>query len=140
MQHLVRRANLEDAIAVDSAGTAAYHAGERADHRSRATAMERGIAITSIARQFVESDFSDFDYVLAMDQANLDQLASLCPDDDAREKLFLMRSFDSRSEAAASVPDPYYGGAGGFDDVFDICQAACEGLLSHLKKVHRLGE
>ncbi len=138
MQDLVEKANLGHAIEVDSAGTAAYHAGEKADPRSRSTAKARGITLRSIARQFVASDFENFDYVLAMDQDNFYNLESIADNPDSRERLHLFRSFDSESPEGADVPDPYYGGANGFNDVFDICEAACRGLLDHLRQEHKL--
>ena len=138
MQHLINQAGLASEIEVDSAGTAAYHVGKRADARSRKTATDRGIELPSIARQFVDSDFARFDYVLAMDQDNYDDLLALCETDSQRQRLALLRSFDSESPPGASVPDPYYGGAEGFTEVFEICQAACRGLLEHIKAEHGL--
>ena len=138
MHDLVEKAGLSDSIAIDSAGTGAYHVGEKADPRSRSTAEARGLRLRSISRQFVASDFEAFDYVLAMDGDNLDNLQSLASSDDAQERLYLFRSFDSASPEGADVPDPYYGGPSGFDDVFDICKAACRGLLAHIQKEHQL--
>lgn len=134
MQALLENEGLTEQIEVDSAGTAAHHVGERADPRARQTATQRGLELTSIARQFVVEDFARSDYVLAMDQDNYDNLLALAPDEEGRSKLYLFRSFDSESEKGASVPDPYYGGPGGFDEVFDICSAACLGLLDHVRK------
>jgi protein-tyrosine phosphatase len=139
MQDLVEKAGLTSAIELDSAGTGAYHVGEKADRRSRSTAEARGIRLTSISRQFLASDFQAFDYVLAMDPDNYDNLQEIATGDDALERLFLFRSFDPESEEGAAVPDPYYGGPGGFDEVFDICEAACRGLLDHIRKEHALG-
>ena len=138
MQHLINEAGLAGEIEVDSAGTAAYHIGKRADARSRKAAKARGIELPSIARQFAGSGFSRFDYVLAMDQDNYDDLAELCETDSQRQRLALLRSFDSESAAGASVPDPYYGGPEGFTEVFEICEAACRGLLEHIKTEHGL--
>lgn len=138
MQHLIRQAGLEGEIEVDSAGTAAYHAGERADRRSRATATERGVELPSIARQAVCEDFERFNYILAMDQDNFNELRELCGNAGQLEKLSLLRDFDPASPTGASVPDPYYGGAEGFDEVFDICHAACRGLLAQIKAQHGL--
>ena len=138
MQGLVENAGLGDAIAIDSAGTGAYHVGEKADPRSRSTAEARGLTLRSISRQFVASDFETFDYVLAMDQDNFENLQSLAGNAEAQRRLFLFRSFDPVSPEGADVPDPYYGGPHGFDDVFDICQAACQGLLAHIQQTHQL--
>ena len=136
MCQLVEEAGLSGEIAVESAGTASYHVGERPDSRSQATATQRGVALPSVARQFVRADFDRFDYVIAMDANNLSDLRDL--GEDAHEPLYLFRSFDSDSPEGSAVPDPYYGGARGFEDVFDICMAACQGLLSHLRHTHKL--
>lgn len=131
-RHLVEQAGLTDQIEIDSAGTAAYHAGEPPDRRSAATARRRGVPLRGRARQFVREDFARFDHVLAMDQHNLDALRQLAPDDAARDRVRLLRDHDPSSAAGAEVPDPYYGGPDGFDEVFDICMAACRGLLDEL--------
>jgi protein-tyrosine phosphatase len=135
MQDLVDKAGLGHLIEIDSAGTDAYHAGEKADARSRKTAKARGLRLTSIARQFQVSDFEAFDYVLAMDASNYENLAAMA-NESSSPKLHMFRSFDPQSPAGAGVPDPYYGGPDGFDEVFDICEAACRGLLDHLKNTH----
>lgn len=138
MQHLVDAEGLGDHVELDSAGTGAWHAGERADARARATAAGRGLELTSIARQFEPEDFARFDYVVAMDEQNLRELERLAASDDDRAKLHLFRSFDPASPPGAAVPDPYYGGDQGFEEVFDICEAACRGLLAHLRREHGL--
>ncbi|MEM9456590.1 MAG: low molecular weight protein-tyrosine-phosphatase [Myxococcota bacterium] len=133
-RHLVAEGGHEGTFEIDSAGTAAYHAGEPPDRRSTATAQRRGVALTGSARQFRGSDFYRFDYVLAMDRSNRDALQRLAPDDAAREKLALLRDYDPDAPPDAEVPDPYYGGPEGFDRVFDICMAACRGLLAELTR------
>ncbi len=138
MLGLVREAGLSDAIEVDSAGTSSYHVGERADPRARAVAKKAGVEVSGSARQFEVTDFSRFDYVLAMDQANFDDLERLLPDGDYRGRLSLLRRFDSLSSAGASVPDPYYGGEEGFREVLEVCEAACRGLLEHIRAEHGL--
>ncbi len=138
MQALVVEAELDHAIEVDSAGTAAYHVGERADERSRETAKRRGVELRSRGRRFEDHDFEHFDYVLAMDHDNLARLHDKAPHDEAREKTMLLRAFEGEHAADEPVPDPYYGGASGFEDVFDICERACRGLLAHLRAEHEL--
>jgi protein-tyrosine phosphatase len=137
MLHLLREAGLEAAVAVDSAGTAAYHLGKRPDPRTLAAAARRGIALPSLARQFQAKDFARFDYVLAMDAENLGELRALAPNEEALARLHLLRSFEPGA-AALDVPDPYYGGAQGFETVLDLCEAACAGLLRELIARHRL--
>ena len=135
---LVADAGLDEQILVDSAGTGAWHVGEPADLRSRQTARRRGVTLTSRARQFEARDFARFDYVLALDRENRRELAHLAPDSGAQRKIHLLRRFDAESDGPDDVPDPYYGGHDGFDRVFDICHAACRGLLVFLIAEHGL--
>jgi protein-tyrosine phosphatase len=138
MQHLIEQAGLADRIELDSAGTGAYHVGEKPDRRSAGAALRRGIQLRGCARQFERSDFDDFDYVVAMDSSNHRDLLALCRSADDRGKVSLLRDFDPASPRGASVPDPYFGGERGFDEVLDICQAACEHLLARLRREHGL--
>lgn len=139
MRHLVKQAGLEHAIAVDSAGTGAWHVGEAPDRRSQVVGKRRGIPLGGQARQFKSADFSRFDYVLAIDRDIQAELADLAPSPEARAKIHLLRAFDPASPRDADVPDPYYGGPEGFEHVFDLCEAACRGLLDHLRRNHGLG-
>ncbi len=138
MRHLLAEAGLTGAIALDSAGTGDWHVGNPRDPRSCATGQRRGIPLSGVARHFQEADFSRFDLVLAMDRKNRDDLLRLAPDPAARAKVKLLRAFDPTAPADAEVPDPYFGGAAGFDEVFDICLRACRGLLEHLRREHGL--
>jgi protein-tyrosine phosphatase len=135
MIKLVTDAGLSDRIRIDSAGTGAYHVGERADARSRATALQRGITLESRARLFVAEDFERFDYLLAMDSKNLAHMERMARGDAQRKKLALLRSYDPQAKGR-DVPDPYY--EDNFDEVFDICEAGCRGLLTHIVQTHRL--
>jgi protein-tyrosine phosphatase len=137
MRHLVHEAGLDGAITVDSAGTGAWHVGEERDRRSRAVAKKRDMPITGPARQFARSDFDRFDLVLALDEENARELRRVAPTDEARAKIRLLREFDASAAPGAEVPDPYYGGPEGFELVFDICLAACRGLLENLQKAPR---
>jgi low molecular weight protein-tyrosine phosphatase len=134
MNGLLQRERLDGAVAVESAGTAGYHAGELPDRRARAAAKARGLVLESRARQFLASDFARLDYVVAMDEENLSNLEALAPDAAARSKLRLLRSFDPAAPPGAAVPDPYYGGEDGFSHVLDLCEAACSGLIEHLRR------
>ena len=134
MKRLVADEGLAHVIDVDSAGTAAYHVGERADKRSRQHAERRGISLDSRARQFVDRDFGSMDYVLAMDESNLEDLQSLPGAADYDGHLVLFRTFDPIAPSGAEVPDPYYGGDRGFEEVLDLCEAACRGLLGHVRE------
>ena len=87
-----------------------------------------------MARQFVPADFDRYTHVIAMDRANRDELLKMTRGPQDRAKVALLRSFDATAPAEAEVPDPYYGGAKGFDEVFDICDRACRGLLAQLRR------
>ena len=132
MLHLIKERHLQDQIEVDSAGTAGYHIGDPPDKRSLRAARQRGVELPSRARRFEASDFSKFDYVLAMDDANLQSLKQLARPGE-RAKVHLLRSFDPGAPAGSSVPDPYYGGDQGFEEVLDQCFSACQGLLDKLE-------
>lgn len=134
MRALVEREQLEAVVFVDSAGTSAYHVGEPPDARSREAARERGIDISGSARQFRKADWDAFDYVVAMDAANHETLLAMTTSNGARGKLHLLRAFDADSPPDASVPDPYYGGPRGFEEVLDLCEKACRGLLEHVRR------
>lgn len=129
MAHLVAERGLQGHYLLDSAGTSAHHTGERPDRRSAATAAARGIELPGRSRQFLASDFERFDFIVAMDQSNLNNLRRLAPSEEAEAKLSLLRQFDPKSPDGAEVPDPYYGGSRGFEDVLDIVIAGCTGLL-----------
>jgi protein-tyrosine phosphatase len=135
MRALIEREGLQDEIEVDSAGTGSWHVGSAPDERASAAAQARGVALAGTARQVRRADFEDFDLLLAMDRANLQELRRLAPDARAREKVRLLRDFDpaSRGTGGLDVPDPYYGAEGGFAEVFELVQAACEGLLDDIR-------
>jgi low molecular weight protein-tyrosine phosphatase len=132
---LVRVAGLEEAIELDSAGTGAWHVGAPPDERATQTASARGVLLDGAARQVREEDFEDFDLILAMDRSNLAQLQRLAPDERARARVRMLREFDPASAGLGDldVPDPYYGGPRGFEEVLDLVQAACAGLLEELR-------
>ena len=134
---LVRDAGLEDRIAIESRGTGDWHTGEPADARARAAAQRRGVTLDGVACRFDRDDFARFDYILSMDTRVLDTLRRLARSDDERDRVHNFRAFDPDAPPDAPVPDPYYGGADGFDEVFDICEAGCRGLLAEVRD--RLG-
>jgi len=136
MRHLVKQEGLEREIAVASAGTGDWHVGSPRDKRSQATGHARGIPLSGTARQFTASDFARYDYVVAMDRANRDALLAMARNDDDRAKVSMLRAFDREAPPEAEVPDPYYGGARGFDVVFDVCEAGCRGLLAQIRREH----
>ena len=134
MRHRLEEAGLADAIEVESAGTGGWHAGDPPDPRASAEARARGIAMDGRAQQFGPGDFERFDLVLAMDRENAAHLRRVAPGAEAAGKVRLLREFDPGAEGDLSVPDPYYGGADGFAAVFAQIDAACRGLIDHLRR------
>lgn len=134
MRHLVAEAGLQDSIELDSAGTGAWHVGEPPDTRATAAARKRGIELSGQARRFEPSDFDDFDLVVAMDRSNRAALMRLAGDGPNLGKIRMLREFDPAAPPDAEVPDPYYGGRDGFDEVLEIVQRACRGLLADLSR------
>ncbi len=132
---MVEQEGLGDHIETDSAGTHAYHTGEGADRRAFASARNRGVDLSPHrARQVREDDFHRFDYVLAMDRENYDDLMSLSPSGTAdRVRMFL--GFAPHLDHD-EVPDPYYGGPDGFDRVLDMIEEAAAGLLEEIRTRH----
>jgi protein-tyrosine phosphatase len=124
-------ANLGGRIRVDSAGTHGYHVGDSPDPRSQKAAKARGYDLSALrARRFERHDFERFDLVLAMDRENRAFLARLCPPSSGH-KLRLVMEY-ARNHAVPEVPDPYYGGAEGFETVLDMLEDAARGLLAAL--------
>ena len=131
MHSLLMEHGLESQVTVDSAGTGAWHIGEPADSRSRDCAKRQGVTLTSSARQVTRDDFDRFDLLLAMDRENYADLIDLAPSAH-RSKVRLFLSFQPEADRK-DVPDPYFGGPGGFDNVYEICVTGCLGLLSYLR-------
>lgn len=134
MRHLVAERGLSGEIHIESAGTGDWHVGDAADARARAAGQRRGYRLDRRAQQFRQPFFDRFDYVLAADQENQHSLERLAPDAEARDKIRLLRSFDPSAPPGAEIPDPYYGSPDGFDEVLDLCESACRGLLDHLER------
>jgi protein-tyrosine phosphatase len=136
MRHVLLEAGLDSRVEVASAGTGAWHVGERPDPRARAAAARRGIDLHSIARQVTREDLDSFDLILAADADNQRDLLALAGEDPARRaRIRRLREFDHASvdTGELDVPDPYYGGPEGFDQVLDIVDAACRGLLAEIR-------
>jgi len=131
-RHHVTEARLSDEIIIDSAGTHAYHVGSPPDRRAAAAAERRGISLGGIrARRVNDEDFERFDYIIAMDLDNVERLKDDAPPKHHRKvKLFLEYSSGKERE----VPDPYYGGASGFERVLDLVEEASRGLLEALSR------
>ena len=132
-RHLVQQEGHDSWIRTDSAGTHAYHIGKQPDSRAQQTARNRGIDLSDLrGRKAISNDFHEFDYVLAMDDDNFQNLQSICPA-GLEDKLSLFLDF-SNEYSETQVPDPYYGGDQGFEHVFDLVESASRGLLEDIKK------
>jgi protein-tyrosine phosphatase len=124
MRRLIDEQGLD--IEIDSAGTGGWHAGEPPDERATLAARRRGVTLEGAARQVQPADFRRFDMLIALDRSNLRDLVALAPDEEAAAKVRLL-------VADADVPDPYYGGDRGFENVLDMVEAACRELLDELR-------
>jgi protein-tyrosine phosphatase len=121
-------------VEIDSAGTHDYHVGSEPDRRAVAAAARRGIDLSSLrARHISDADFERFDLILAMDEENLRELRRRAPK-EYHGRIHLIMEF-APSPLARSVPDPYYGGAEGFENVLDLLEEAAQGLLAHVRSV-----
>lgn len=130
---LVQQRNLHGSIEIDSAGTHAYHVGEPPDRRAQSTATQRGIDLSDLrARPVSSKDFETYDYILAMDEDNYATLMTQCPE-DAKQKVHLFLSYAPHLNRR-EVPDPYYGGQKGFENVFDMIDHAAKGLLDEIER------
>ncbi|MCD8164722.1 MAG: low molecular weight phosphotyrosine protein phosphatase [Bacteroides sp.] len=132
MEELLRKEGLEGVIEIDSAGILGYHQGELPDSRMRQHAAHRGYNLTHRSRPVNSRDFEEFDLILGMDDRNIEDLRSLAPDVDSLNKIGRMTDY-CRTVVADHVPDPYYGGASGFERVLDILEDVCVGLLDSLR-------
>lgn len=130
---MVLQAGLQDRIHIDSCGTGDWHIGHSPDERSASTALTRGYDLSHLrSRQIHSSDFQRFDYILVMDNKNLSDVKALCPADYAGQiELFL--NYANNYSSTVEVPDPYYGGASGFDHVIDLVEDASQSLLNTLQ-------
>lgn len=138
MRRLLQAEALIEHVEIDSAGTGDWHVGHPPDRRAAEAAKRRGIEVRGRARTVRTEDFDYFDYVIAMDLSNFADLHELAPHEEAKGKIRLLRDFDPASPPRSEVPDPYYGGGDGFETVLDICEAACLGLLEHIRERHGL--
>lgn len=137
---LVKKKGLSDKIFCDSAGTANYHIGKDPDHRSCDVASRYKITLEHKARQFFENDFEDFDYIVAMDRSNFENIKRLKAQGSIEGKVFLMRKFDPLKDKEEDVPDPYYGGLSGFEEVYKMLLRSCENLLEYLLNEHQIND
>lgn len=127
----VGEAGLDGRFEIDSAGTGSWHVGDTPDPRAVSVAREHGVVLDSRARQVTPSDLEHFDHVVAMDRNNLRDLERMADASTATARMSLLRDFDPHPESP-DVPDPYYGGAEGFEEVYRIVSRSCDALLAHL--------
>lgn len=135
MNGAVKKAGLDDKIKCDSAGTIAFHEGEKADARMQSHAVKRDYDLTSIARKIKFNDFEKFDYIITMDNANYADVLGMDTEGLYSYKVSKMTDYCTK-HSDTEVPDPYYGGPEGFEHVLDLLEDACEGLLEKIKKDH----
>lgn len=130
---LIEGKGLNNKYLIDSAGTSANHIGEKADSRMRETALQHNIELTSRARQVLAEDFDIFDIIIVMDESNFRNLEIIANQNNKdSSKIRLMREFDNQPEDM-NVPDPYYGGQKGFENVYQIIKRSCNNLLDYLE-------
>lgn len=132
--HKVTARGLENRIEIDSAGTHAFHVGSPPDSRAQQAAAERGIDLSAlVGRRVASADFDVFDYILAMDDENYQNLIAMCPNEEHKHKISLFLEYAPQMNTR-EVPDPYYGGGSGFERVLDLVDAASDGLLASIER------
>jgi protein-tyrosine phosphatase len=131
--HHAQEREVSERFEIDSAGTGSWHIGEAPDTRICQVAARRGIEMSGCARQFSRSDFDRFDLILVMDRQNYEVLSRLAPNDEKRAKIRFLREFDPQGGKRSPVPDPYYEGRDGFEEVFQIVDRSIRGLLNELE-------
>ena len=136
-RHQVKEAGLSDRFEIDSAGTSSYHIGDPPDERTTAVAQLRGVKLSGAARQLAGADLDSFDYVVAMDSDNHSAIKRLAQS-GSRAEVRMLREFDAQANGDVDVPDPYYGGARGFENVHDIVDRSCRDFLTHLREKHQI--
>lgn len=135
--HLTVERGVQSIIVADSAGTSGFHAGELPDPRAMETTVTHGIELTHLSRKLDFDDFLKFDYILSMDSANLDIILAMQKrSGHSRAKVLMMRSFDPEADDDMDVPDPYYGGINGFDEVYQMLMRSNEKFLEFLQQRH----
>jgi protein-tyrosine phosphatase len=134
-QGLLQQEKLTDQVETDSAGTSDYHIGEPPDPRTMDILSKYQLSSNHRGRQFTLSDFTEFDYILAMDHSNLNHIKRLLPPTFSENRVFLMRDFDDQG-TGTEVPDPYWSGADGFEQVYQILLRSCKNFLTYLKEQH----
>jgi protein-tyrosine phosphatase len=131
---VVEEAGLEDRFDIDSAGTSSYHTGSPPDSRTVAVARRRGLALDHAARQVLGEDLERFHYVVVMDASNRGKVERIAAQAPGRAEVRMLREFDPEADGDLDVPDPYFGGADGFEDVHDMVERSCRALLDQIRR------
>lgn len=132
MRHLAEARGAAERYRIESAGTGAWHVGEGPDQRSVEVARRNGVPLEGRARQVTERDLHEFDWVVAMDRSNRQALEDLRRESGGDAQVVLLRDFDP-DPGDGEVPDPYYGGPGGFDNVYELVHRSVDRFLDHLE-------
>jgi protein-tyrosine phosphatase len=135
---VVVEAGLEDRFVIDSAGTSGYHDGEPPDRRTTAVAARRGVTVQGTSRQITGTDVDSFDYLIVMDGENLRNVERMARTARGTPEVWRFREFDPRGTGDLDVPDPYFGGPEGFEDVHEIVDRSARGLLAYIRQQHDL--
>jgi protein-tyrosine phosphatase len=134
----VRNEGLTDRFDIDSAGTSGYHDGEPPDRRTSEVALSRGVKVTGASRRVTRADVERFDYLVAMDASNRAEVERLVASTESDRPVLLLREFDPRADGDLDVPDPYFGGPRGFEDVHEMVDRSARALLEELRRRHDL--
>lgn len=137
-RQVVVESKLESRFRIDSAGTSGYHDGEPPDARTTEVAAGRGVEVAGSSRRVRPEDVAAFDYLIVMDEENRREVERLVAADPADAEVHMLREFDPRATEDMDVPDPYFGGPGGFENVHDLVERSARGLLRHLVEKHGL--
>lgn len=135
---VVTEEGLEDRFRIDSAGTSGYHVGEPPDRRTSDVAARRGVTVDGSSRKINREDADSFHYLIVMDAENLKNVRRLVQGSNGRAEVRLFREFDPEAGDDLDVPDPYFGGADGFEVVHDLVERSARGLLEHIRERHEL--
>lgn len=133
MERIVDERGLNDRIFIDSAGISSYHSGDLPDQRMRVHATRRGLNLTHRSRQVCSDDFERFDPILAMDDSNYDHLRRLANSPEEMDKVKRIASFFRQYRHWDCIPDPYYGGSEGFENVLDLLDDACQNIADQIE-------
>lgn len=129
---------MADRFEIDSAGTSSYHRGDPPDARTAAVARRRGLTLEHAARQIDARDLERFSYIVVMDESNYAKVQRLADQVRPDARILLLRDFDPHANGAREVPDPYFGGDRGFEEVHEMVERACRALLAHIRAEHAL--